>query len=90
MREVGILEAKTNFSSLVDAVDRDGEEIVITRHGKPVAKLTRPLIREAASRPKLTGPELLERLHKVREQIARNNPDAPPETWEDIKGDGYR
>lgn len=38
MKRVGIFEAKTHLSTLVDEVARGGE-IVITRHGRPVAKL---------------------------------------------------
>jgi len=38
MITVGAFEAKTKFSELLDRVER-GEEIVITRHGKPVARL---------------------------------------------------
>jgi prevent-host-death family protein len=37
---VGMFEAKTNLSSLVEEVEK-GAEVVITRHGKPVAKLVR-------------------------------------------------
>ena len=40
MKQVGIFDAKTHLSSLVDEVEKGGE-IVITRHGKPVAKLVR-------------------------------------------------
>ena len=40
MREVGVLQAKTNLSALIDAVEAGGEEILITRHGKPVARLS--------------------------------------------------
>ena len=40
MKHVGIFEAKTNLSSLVEQAEK-GQEIVITRHGKPVAKLVR-------------------------------------------------
>ena len=40
MRHVGIFEAKTHLSHLVDEVAKGGE-VVITRHGKPVAKLVR-------------------------------------------------
>jgi prevent-host-death family protein len=39
MVTVGAFEAKTHFSSLLERVAQ-GEEIVITRHGAPVAKLT--------------------------------------------------
>lgn len=38
MKHVGMFEAKTNLSSLVEEVER-GKDVVITRHGKPVAKL---------------------------------------------------
>jgi prevent-host-death family protein len=36
--EVGAFEAKNTFGTLLDRVER-GEEIVITRHGRPVARL---------------------------------------------------
>jgi prevent-host-death family protein len=35
---LGVFDAKSQFSQLVDRAER-GEEIVITRHGRPVAKL---------------------------------------------------
>ncbi len=38
MSEVGVYEAKTHFTKLIDRVGR-GERIVITRHGRPVAEL---------------------------------------------------
>jgi prevent-host-death family protein len=38
MREIGAFEAKNTLGSLLDRVQR-GEEIIITRHGKPVARL---------------------------------------------------
>lgn len=38
MRSIGAFEAKTHLSSLLDAVAQ-GEQILITRHGSPVAKL---------------------------------------------------
>jgi len=38
MRQVNIHEAKTNLSRLIDAVEH-GEEVVIARHNRPVARL---------------------------------------------------
>jgi len=38
MREVGAFEAKNTLGALLDSVEQ-GEEIVITRHGRPVARL---------------------------------------------------
>jgi prevent-host-death family protein len=36
--KVGAFEAKNRLGTLLDRVER-GEEIIITRHGRPVAKL---------------------------------------------------
>lgn len=38
MTEVGLFEAKTHLSKLVERVEQ-GEEITLTRHGRAVAKL---------------------------------------------------
>ena len=38
MNEIGAFEAKNKLSALLDRVER-GEEIVITRHGKAIARL---------------------------------------------------
>lgn len=38
MRTFGTFEAKNHFSELLDLVEK-GEEILITRRGKPVARL---------------------------------------------------
>jgi prevent-host-death family protein len=56
MKEVGAFEAKNRLGQLLDLVER-GEEVVITRHGKEVARLVpaksafnRQEAREAAQR----------------------------------------
>ena len=41
MREVGAFEAKTHLSALLDAVAR-GETILITKRGRPAARLVPP------------------------------------------------
>ena len=38
MESIGLFEAKTHFSELVARAEQ-GEELIITRHNKPVAKL---------------------------------------------------
>ena len=40
MRSVGLAQAKAQLSALLDAV-ASGDEVVITRRGKPVARLVR-------------------------------------------------
>jgi prevent-host-death family protein len=39
MLQVGAFEAKNRFGSLLDRAEA-GEDVVITRHGRPVARLT--------------------------------------------------
>ena len=41
MQRMGVYEAKTHFSELVDRVGK-GESVVITRHGEEVARLVPP------------------------------------------------
>ena len=45
MESIGLFEAKTHLSELIARAER-GEEVIITRHNKPVAKLV-PIGREA-------------------------------------------
>lgn len=52
---IGLFDAKTHLSELVTRVER-GEELVITRHNKPVARLVP--IRDAA-------PDMLQRRAKA-------------------------
>lgn len=63
MKEVGVLEAKTHLSTLLDEVTA-GEVVTITRHGKPIAKLIRA--DEARVRP---GPEAAARIRAVRDEM---------------------
>lgn len=61
MAEVGILEAKTHLSRLVERAER-GEEIVLTRHGRPVARLA-PL--RPAPSPPVPGGDLVARIKAI-------------------------
>ena len=63
MSQVTALEAKTRLGALLDRVAR-GEEIVITRHEKPVARLIpegRPFLREVQ--------EAVKELHALRREM---------------------
>jgi prevent-host-death family protein len=58
MNIVGAFEAKNTFGSLLDRVEA-GEEILITRHGRPAARLTQPppvFDRERARASRCTNP----------------------------------
>ena len=56
MKHVGIFEAKTHLSRLVEEVEKGGE-VVITRHGKAVARLVRAEHRHS--------PQMIERRRQV-------------------------
>ena len=65
MSTVTALDAKTRFGELLDRVAA-GEEIVITRHDKPVARML-PEGRRSASQVS----EAVDSILRLREQIAR-------------------
>ena len=62
MKTVGAFEAKTHLSHLLDLVE-SGEEVTITRHGRPVAELVSPKARR-------TNPEALRNLVASMEHIS--------------------
>jgi len=39
MEEIGIFDAKTRFSELVERVSQTGQSITVTNRGKPVAEI---------------------------------------------------
>lgn len=65
-RHVPISEFKDHASELVAAVER-GEEIVITRHGKPAARLSPLPLPDIERRRKVEA--ALERAAALREQL---------------------
>lgn len=62
MATVGAFEAKTHLSQLLDRVER-GEEIVITRHGTPVARLVPPAAKSTGAAIEL----LVEKIRNERQ-----------------------
>jgi prevent-host-death family protein len=64
MRTVGAFEAKNTFGTLLDLVE-SGEEVTITRHGKPVARLVGPHVISLRSSAKDT----VERIKAMRKGV---------------------
>lgn len=62
MEKYNVRDARRRISELLDRV-AEGEEVIVTRHGKPVARWTRP---ENEPRPSL--PSLTEFRAGIREQ----------------------
>jgi prevent-host-death family protein len=79
MATVGAFEAKTKFSALLERAER-GEQIVITRRGKPVAKLVRIDQR---------SPEDSERLME-RFKTARKNATLGGISWKELRDAGRK
>jgi prevent-host-death family protein len=80
MIEIGVYEAKARFSELLDKVEQ-GETVVVTRHGRPIARLVAD---EAARRAKVR--ETIEQMLERRKTVA-------PVTTEEIiawKNEGRR
>ena len=57
METIGVYAAKTHLASLLDRVEC-GEEVMITRHGKPVARLVPAEPADAAGRARALVQEI--------------------------------
>lgn len=77
MKHVGMFEAKTNLSALVEEVEKGGA-VVITRHGKPVAKLVR-------AEPTLSAEDIARKTQALKEIRAYANKIKVNLTPEEIK-----
>ena len=65
---IGAHDARTHLPELLDRVERD-EEIVITRHGRPVARLSRT----EPGHDVATARAAVARLMRLRDDITRND-----------------
>jgi prevent-host-death family protein len=83
MRQIGAFEAKNTFGSLLDRVEA-GEEILITRHGKPAARLTQPL-------PQFNREEARAAANRIRERakLSKRGPFIWEE-WKPLRDEGRR
>ena len=66
-QQIGAFEAKTHFSQIIQKVE-NGEDFVITKRGKPVAKII-PFKKE----PEITFKEAVEQLKEMR-KLYRGEP----------------
>ena len=77
MIEVGVSEARNNLSALLRRVEC-GDEIIITRDGKPIASLV-PLI------PVVECSQAHGAIQRIRERISQIGPTAFE--WDELKAD---
>lgn len=85
MREVGVLEARTAFSALIEEVETGGEPVMITRHGRAVAKIVPATasVSEPSRRFGAEGRE--ERLRRLGEELEAARPELATMSWEEMK-----
>lgn len=74
MQSVGIYEAKTRFSALIELVEQ-GEEVRITRHGKEVVRML-PVRR----RPVITDEQIARELEQMQALQATVRPAQPTQS----------
>ncbi|HEY6767907.1 MAG TPA: type II toxin-antitoxin system prevent-host-death family antitoxin [Candidatus Sulfotelmatobacter sp.] len=79
-KQIGAFEAKNTLGTLLDRVER-GEEIVITRHGRPVARLVPNIHSEGADQVQAA----FDRIRKRALSLARENPASQAFDWEEVK-----
>jgi prevent-host-death family protein len=65
VKEVGAFEAKNTLSALLDLVER-GEEVTITRHGRPVARLVPPRGQPNREEARAAAERIRERARKLK------------------------
>ena len=80
MSEIGAFEAKNTLGTLLDRVER-GEEIVITRHGKPVARLVPNAGRVDQNQARAAFQRIRERAQRLR----RDKSDRTDFDWASVK-----
>ena len=79
MIKVGAFEAKTHLSSLLDKVTQ-GEDVLITRRGLPVARLV-----SARQTQRTRTESVIEELRALRVGMKLNGLD-----WKDLRDEGRR
>jgi prevent-host-death family protein len=82
MKAIGVYDAKTQLPKLLDRVSR-GERFLITKHGRPVAKLVPAGAEE--------GPDVKEIINQMQEWQEREGPTLGPRlTVRELREEGRR
>lgn len=81
MHQIGAFEAKNTLGTLLDWVE-NGEEVLITRRGKPVARLVRP---DAVTVP----PQAQAAAARIRRRAAELK-GLPWSEWKTLRDEGRR
>jgi prevent-host-death family protein len=90
MQSVPIHQAKTQLSELIRAAEQ-GEEVVLTRHGKPVVRLVPERGEQPgpAERERLAA-QALEDLRAFRALWRAREPNEPASGWKALRDEGRK
>jgi len=66
--KIGLFDAKTRFSEIVERVVRHGRPITVTRRGKPAVDITPT---QSRVRPRMDRSEAFAELERLRAEIPR-------------------
>lgn len=81
---IGAYDAKSRLSELLDRVER-GEQIVITRHGKPIARLV-----PEGGHDKVAARAAVAELFALGEEIRRRGVNLSDEEIRELRDEGRR
>jgi prevent-host-death family protein len=89
MQSIAIHQAKNQLSALIHAVEQ-GEEVVLTRHGRRIARIVRePQEDPSADELADIGKQALEELSAFRDKL-KPDPDYQPGDWKRYRDEGRR
>jgi prevent-host-death family protein len=89
MQIVSVFQAKDKFSALLQAVEA-GEEVVITRHGKRIARIIHePDAQPSESERERIRQEAIARLRAFQAKV-KPDPDYVPGDWKAYRDEGRR
>jgi prevent-host-death family protein len=87
MQTIAIAQAKNNFSAMLHVVEA-GEDVVLTRHGKPIARIVpeaiEPLV--AARGVEAMRKEAMDLLNAFRAKVMPG----PPLDWKELRDAGRK
>ncbi|MEJ8848052.1 type II toxin-antitoxin system prevent-host-death family antitoxin [Variovorax rhizosphaerae] len=89
MQSIAIHQAKNQLSALIHAVEQ-GEEVVLTRHGRPIARIVRePGEEQSPDALEALGQQALDELNAFR-ALVKPDPDYQPGDWKKLRDEGRR
>ena len=87
MQTIAIAHAKNNFSAMLHVVE-SGEEVVLTRHGKPIARII-PEVIEAVGNAHCVDAMRQESMNLLNAFRAKVKP-GPPLDWKELRDAGRK